>query len=257
MDEFFIIIFSTILFLTTIIIFLSLFYKTNKFFTEAPGLDIAIFSFTALPWVIAFKQTSWLGLGASIIGQLFTLYVFNLIHERLLNRKFKDGAKLYRTLNQIVGFTRNHLALLICLLAVPLFLALRIGQILIYPMLRWTLRFPKYKGAEWINISRYKFEGLVGHDMVWCLYCDWMTGLHSLTGEMLRNVESFWCPIRFYDGKKCDNCTLDFPDLDQWANSDAKIEDVQNLLLTKYPPKSQKDRTWFGFNKNKNTGEFK
>lgn len=238
---------STIIYLSTIIIFLCLFYKVNDFFSKAPGLDIAIFSFTALPWIMAFKYSSWIGLGSSLVAQLFTLYTFNLVHERLLNHKFKDGAKLYRTLNQIVGFTRNHLALLICLLALPIFLAIRAGQILIYPLLRWTLRFPKYNAAEWINVSRYKFEGLVGHDMVWCLYCDWMTGLHALTGEMLRNVESFWCPIRFYDGKKCDNCSLDFPDLSQWTASDAKVENVQDLLLEKYPPESKKDRTWFGY----------
>jgi hypothetical protein len=126
---------------------------------------------------------------------------------------------------------------------------LRLGQIIIYPMLRWTLRFPKYNDADWINISRYKFKGLIGHDMVWCLYCDWMTGLHSLTGEMLRNVESFWCPIRFYDGQKCDNCTLDFPDLNKWIPAEAKLEDVRDLLLTEYPPNSKKDRTWFGYRK--------
>ena len=87
--------------------------------------------------------------------------------------------------------------------------------------------------------------------MVWCLYCDWMTGLHALTGEMLRNVESFWCPIRFYDEKKCDNCSLDFPDLKQWIPSNNKVEDVQNLLLEKYPPDSKKDRAWFGYKETK------
>ena len=42
-----------------------------------------------------------------------------------------------------------------------------------------------------------------------------LTGVYSLGAEMLRNVESFWCPIRFYDGKKCDNCKLDFPDIER------------------------------------------
>lgn len=246
MNEPFIILLSTILYLSTIIIFLSLFYKVNDFFSKAPGLDIAVFSLLALPWIFGINQGSWIGLLSSIGGQLFTLYTFNLIHERVLNSQHKNGAKLYRTLNQIVGFTRNHLALLVCLLAVPIFLIIRIGQIIIYPMLRIILRFPKYNAAEWINISRYKFEGLIGHDLVWCLYCDWMTGVHSLTGEMLRNIESFWCPIRFYDGKKCDNCTLSFPDLDKWTPADAKVEDVQDLLLKEYPLNSKKDRAWFG-----------
>ena len=30
-----------------------------------------------------------------------------------------------------------------------------------------------YKQAEWVNVSRTKFDGLVGHDLIWCLYCDW------------------------------------------------------------------------------------
>lgn len=238
---------ATASFLALLIIFLSVFYKFNTFFSKAPGLDIAIFSFSALPWFLSFKYFSYPGLIYSVLAQLFVLYSFNLIHERILNSEHKDGAKLYRTLNQIVGFSRNHGALLICLLAVPIFLLIRVGQITIYPLLRWTLRFPKYKASDWINISRYKFEGLVGHDLVWCLYCDWMTGLYSLTGEMLRNVESFWCPIRFYDGKKCDNCSLDFPDLNKWVVSDAKVDDVQDLLLSQYPPGSKEDRTWFGY----------
>lgn len=244
----FLVIFSfTVIYLSIVISFLSLFYKVNDFFSKAPGLDLAVFSFSGLPWILAFNYNSWIGIIQSIIGQLFVLYMFNLIHERVLNKQHKGGAKLYNTLNQIVGFTRNHLALLICLLALPIFLSIRLGQIFIYPLLRWTLRFPKYKASEWISVSRYKFNGLVGHDMVWCLYCDWMTGLHALTGEMLRNVESFWCPIRFYDGQKCDNCSLDFPDLNKWVSSDAKVEDVRNLLLNQYPPNSKEDRTWFGF----------
>ena len=37
---------------------------------------------------------------------------------------------------------------------------------------------------------------VIGHALIWCLYCDWMTGVWSLGTEMLRNVESFWYPIR-------------------------------------------------------------
>jgi hypothetical protein len=103
----------------------------------------------------------------------------------------------------------------------------RLGQYLVYPPLTWLVRLPKYNTAEWVNVSRHKFEGLVGHDLIWCLYCDWMTGVWSLGTEMLRNVESFWCPIRFRSDKKCENCTLDFPDLDNgWAPADGTMADV-------------------------------
>ena len=159
--------------------------------------------------------------------------------------KYK-GPTLKNTLNQIVGPTRNHTGLLISLLALPILLSVRFGEIFIYPLLVWTLNFPKYKSGDWINVSRQKFNGLVGHDLIWCLYCDWMTGVYAFGGEMLRNVESFWCPIRFYDGKKCENCKIDFPDLKDWVSADGTITDVTSLLTKKYPPGSKAPRSWFG-----------
>lgn len=101
-------------------------------------------------------------------------------------------------------------------------LSVRFGQIFIYPLLVWTLNFPKYKSG------------------------DWMTGVYSFGGEMLRNVESFWCPIRFYDGKKCENCKIDFPDLKDWVAADASMTDVATLLTEKYPLRSKTPRSWFG-----------
>lgn len=247
MQDFYLVFGITVVALYALIIIFNLVSKSSDFFCEAPGLDFAIFSMTLVPWIMGYSYIGWLGVLYSLIGELFVLYSFNLIHERIMYKY--QGPKLHKTLNQIVGFVRNHLALFICLLALPIFLSIRLGQIFIYPMLRWTLRFPKYKTSEWINVSRQKFDGLVGHDMVWCLYCDWMTGLYSLAGEMLRNVESFWCPIRFYNGKKCDNCQMTFPDLKDWVPAGGKMQDVQDLLLEKYPPESDKDRTWYGYKK--------
>jgi len=95
-------------------------------------------------------------------------------------------------------------------------------------------------------VSRHKFDGLVGHDLIWCLYCDWMTGVWSLGTEMLRNVESFWCPIRFRSDKKCENCTLDFPDLDNgWAPADGTMADAVKVHAEKYPGPDGVN-AWFG-----------
>ncbi|BAU63780.1 hypothetical protein STA3757_11480 [Stanieria sp. NIES-3757] len=72
-----------------------------------------------------------------------------------------------------------------------------------------------------------------------------MTGVYSLATEMLRNVESFGCPIRFYEGKKCDNCKLDFPDIEGgWIAADGTMDDVENLLKEKY---GDQQRSWFGY----------
>ncbi|MEZ6162889.1 MAG: hypothetical protein R3B67_00435 [Phycisphaerales bacterium] len=95
-------------------------------------------------------------------------------------------------------------------------------------------------------MSRHKFDGLVGHDLIWCLYCDWMTGVWSLGSEMLRNVESFWCPIRFLDDKKCANCSVDFPDvMNAWVPSDGSMGDVTELLERKYAGLGS-GTPWFG-----------
>ena len=73
-----------------------------------------------------------------------------------------------------------------------------------------------------------------------------MTGVWSLGTEMLRNVESFWCPIRFASGKKCANCSTDFPDVNNgWVPATATMADVTETLAAKYPP-DQYPRAWFG-----------
>lgn len=239
--------FLTILTLMTI----SISKKTDALL-RAPLLDFMVGLFTWIPWVLTFCFAGFSGLIGCFIGQFVMLSSFCNVHTMLHRYK---GPTLKHTLNQIVGPTRNHLGLLISLLALPILLVVRFGQIIIYPLLVWTLNFPRYKDGDWINISRQKFSGLVGHDLVWCLYCDWMTGIYSFGGEMLRNVESFWCPIRFYDGKKCENCKIDFPDIEKWVPKEGSISDVTTLLTEKYPIGSQNARSWYGHperKKNKN-----
>jgi hypothetical protein len=73
-----------------------------------------------------------------------------------------------------------------------------------------------------------------------------MTGVWSLGTEMLRNVGSSWCSIRFYSEKKCANCQQDFPDVNNgWVAADATMKDVTALLASKYTT-VQKERAWYG-----------
>jgi hypothetical protein len=156
----------------------------------------------------------------------------------------RRGPRIVKVLNRTVGRFRNHAALWVTTVALPVFLLIRALQVGLYWLLPAILGFPRYRQSEWINCSRQKFEGLVGHDLIWCLYCDWMTGVYSLGAEMLRNVESFWCPIRFYDGKKCENCRIDFPDIDGgWVPAGGTMADVARVLEEKY---SGGRREWFG-----------
>jgi hypothetical protein len=72
-----------------------------------------------------------------------------------------------------------------------------------------------------------------------------MTGVWSLGTEMLRNVESFWCPIRFSDTNKCANCSIDFPDVfGGWVPADGEMKDVVKVLEAQYVGKER--YSWFG-----------
>ena len=210
--------------------------------TQAPGLDVVVSLFLWIPWVIGGIVDGWLGLIAAIAAQFLVMqswiFFFDLSH-----RKTASGSRIHGFLNQKFGWWRNNVALWATALAVPVFFVIRFAEVFVYPILVWVLDFPNYKHHEWVNVSRQKFQGLIGKDLIWCLYCDWMTGVYSLGAEMLRNVESFWCPIRFYDGKKCDNCKLDFPDLESgWIAADGTMDDVEELLKEKY---GEEQCSWF------------
>ncbi len=212
--------------------------------TRAPLLDLWVALMTWVPWVIAGWRFGWIGWPAAIVGQMGALYSWCFIHEQM-NKQALNGPRIVKFINRRIGRLHNHLALWVTLVALPAFWSIRFAEMFVYWTLPLLLKFPKYKQSEWINVSRQKFDGLIGHDLIWCLYCDWMTGVYSLGAEMLRNVESFWCPIRFYDGKKCDNCKIDFPDIEGgWVNRDGTMADVEKVMEEKYG--GEGDRAWFG-----------
>lgn len=212
---------------------------------RAPGLDIPITCFTVLPLFVGPIYAGWFGLGGAVVGQIFGVITWTLLHE-LAHPKACKGPRIKKVLNRRIGTLRNYFAVWWTAWAVPIFWIVRVAEYFVYPVCAWLTRMPRYKHAEWVNVSRQKFDGLVGHDLIWCLYCDWMTGVWSLGTEMLRNIESFWCPIRFADGKKCENCRIDFPDLDNgWVRADGTMEEVAAVLEDKYGP-HQKTLAWFG-----------
>ncbi len=212
---------------------------------RAPGLDAVVFFFTGLPLVVGPILAGWKGLGAAVVGQLAMLIVWTILHE-LTHPAARKRPRIVTTINRNVGAWRNLLAVYWTAIVTPMFLVVRLAEIAVYPALTWLVGLPAYRAGDWVSVSRQKFSGLIGHDLIWCLYCDWMTGVWSLGSEMLRNVESFWCPIRFRDDKKCANCSVDFPDLDHgWVDADGTIEDVARTLEEKYPP-GQPIHAWFG-----------
>jgi hypothetical protein len=210
---------------------------------HAPGVDLVIAYFMAAPMIAGPIVAGWGGLAAAVAAQITGLLIWIALHE-LTHPGARSGPRIYRSLDRVIGPVRNHLAVWITSIAAPLFVLVRLAEILVYPPLTWLVGLPPYRHADWVNVSRHKFDGLVGYDRIWCLYCDWMTGVWSLGAEMLRNVESFWCPIRFYSDKKCENCRHDFPDVEAgWVPADAGMADVTSLVEQKY---SGGQRGWFG-----------
>jgi hypothetical protein len=216
--------------------------RVSSLLCKAPLLDFVVACFTIIPWLLGGILGGWAGFLGAVVGQVLTLYAWCAAHE-LAFREAARGPRIVTFHEKIVGNFRNHAALWLTALALPIFWNIRIMQIMFGWTLPVLLKFPSYRQDEWVNVSRHKFEGLVGHDLVWCLYCDWMTGVYSLGAEMLRNVESFWCPIRFYEGKKCANCAVDFPDIEHgWVPANGTMTDVVAKMEQMY---GDGRREWF------------
>ncbi|HTL30377.1 MAG TPA: hypothetical protein VL282_14195 [Tepidisphaeraceae bacterium] len=212
---------------------------------RAPLLDLVITYFTVAPMFVGAIMRGWKGLAAGAVGQVATLILWTILSE-LTHPEARKGPRIYKFNNALVGPLRNILAVYITAIVTPLFWFTRMAEIALYPALTALVGLPPYKSGDWVNVSRHKFTGLVGHDLIWCLYCDWMTGVWSLGSEMLRNVESFWCPIRFASDKKCANCRTDFPDLDGgWVDATANLSDVTKTLETMYK-RDEEYHPWFG-----------
>ncbi len=213
-------------------------------FCRAPGVDVVLLYFIVGPWIAGPVVAGWWGLLVGVIAQYAALLIWIALHE-LAHPGARKGPRIHSTMRRLVGGWRNHFAVWVTSLAVPAFWVVRAAEVFLYPVLTWTVRLPTYRHAEWVAVSRHKFEGLVGYDLIWCLYCDWMTGVWSLGGEMLRNVESVWCPFRFYSEKKCANCRIDFPDIEGgWVPADGAMADVARVLEEKYP--RDEGNSWYG-----------
>ena len=222
-------------------VFTRIAYGITDGVARAPWLDLFVSLFTWAPWVMGGWMGGLIGIVAAVVAQLVFLHVFCLIHRMLRGKK---GRTLTDAQGRILGPLRNQLCLMVQTPAILVFVQVRLAEILIYPPIAWLGKLPTYRSAEWVNLSRHKYDGLIGYDLLWCWYCDWMTGIWSLGSEMLRNIESFWCPIRFQDPVKNQNASIDFPDISKWAPSDGTMEDAVRAFEQHYDGKQP--NSWWG-----------
>lgn len=221
--------------------------RFSDWLCHAPGLDGLITLFTVVPLILGPSLGGWGGLIGAILGMYLALIVWTLAHE-LVNPTARRGPRIVKIHNRVLGTFGNMFSVWVTSLATPIFWMVRLAEVTLYPVLVRSAKLPRYRQRDWVNVSRHKFAGLVGHDRIWCLYCDWMTGIWSLGGEMLRNVESFWCPIRFRSDLKCENCRHDFPDIEQgWVDADSTMVEAAGKVEAMYatdprPPSN----AWYG-----------
>lgn len=223
------------------VVFTRVAYAICPKITRAPLLDLFISLFTWMPWVAGYLHLGWWGIPASLLAQFLALHAFCLADRMIRGKK---GPTLTDAQNRLLGPVRNQIALLATTPAVPLFVLTRLIETFVYPIVAKLAKLPRYRLGDWVNLSRHKYDGLIGYDLVWCWYCDWMTGLWSLGTEMLRNIESFWCPIRFRDDAKNRNAMIDFPDIAKWAPADGTMEDAVRAFEKHYDGK--RVNSWWG-----------
>ncbi len=216
-------------------------WRMSEKVSSAPWLDIFVSLFTWIPWVVGGGLFGWRGILAAVIAQWIFLHAFCLVHRAVRGR---TGRTLTDAQGRVLGPFRNQLCLMVQTPAIIIFVQVRMAEIFLYPVIAWLGRLPTYDSSEWVNLSRHKFSGLIGYDLLWCWYCDWMTGLWALGSEMLRNIESFWCPIQFRDPRKNRNTSTDFPDVERWTPADGTMEDVVKAFEAHYDGKRR--NSWWG-----------
>lgn len=216
-------------------------YGISDKIARAPVLDFFISLFTWIPWIAGYQIDRWPGVLAAAVAQILALHFFCIVHRAIRGRK---GRTLTEAQGRVLGPIRNQVCLIVQTPTVFVFVGIRVAEIFLYPLIAWLGKLPTYRHGEWVNLSRHKYDGLIGYDLLWCWYCDWMTGLWALGSEMLRNIESFWCPIQFSDKTKNHNAAIDFPDINSWAPPDGTMEDAVRAFEEHYDGKRK--NSWWG-----------
>lgn len=214
------------------------------------GVDATLAVFTIGPFIPGFAVAAVRHAGWAVLlfGPLsaMVLYTFFWCVLDEMIRGEPGGFHIRKYWIRRDGWVR-YLAGWLCFAAAPMFWQIRVSEIVLYPPLRWAWGFPHLRARDYIAFSRHKTRGLVGADYLYCLYCEWMTGVWSLGTEMLRHLESMWCPLRF-NGREdqCERCSWTFPDIRQWASPEGGMPAVEQFLKLHYEGRPLGERSHLG-----------
>lgn len=207
-----------------------------NFLARPPAIDWIVILYTAAPWIAGWTAGArihghWIGgipgLATVVASQILSLELFDFLHLRLAARRGIKSLEINSTIERRFGKWNNRICLWLTIPSIPFFLMNRFG-FRGYFIFEKLLGFSHFEDSDYITVSRQKIKNLVGADLVWCLYCDWMTGGWTLTTEILNEVESYWCPLQFADQGKCEKCAQFFR-TGHWASPGCTAEEISHV----------------------------
>ena len=220
---------------------LTIYYSTEamrKPFMKGIGVDALWSAFLIVPFILgALMGLPWY---LTFVLMVSYLAVWSQVDRRLRGKPGDFSIAAYWIERD--GWGRYLLGWW-CTAAIPLFFLVRLTELLVYPVLVVAWGLPPLRASDYIMLSRHKWEGLVGADLVYCLYCEWMTGVWSLGSAQLQNIESMWCPLRFRSEVQCEKCKAFFPDVNAWARPEDGMPGVEKFYRENYDDRPMQQRS--------------
>ena len=95
---------------------------------HTPGLDLALIVLVWLPWLGGLAQAGWGGVLSALVGQVLATQVWVWGHQWVYRHQ-RPQLGINGYLSQRYGWWRNHLALWITALVLPVFFLIRAAQV--------------------------------------------------------------------------------------------------------------------------------
>lgn len=206
-----------------------------------PWADLLVFALVALPWIGALLIGGVVGLFGACAGQVLGAIAFAFIHKYSQTQRSRKPGPI-KMLARRLGMVRTCAAMLFSLSALPVLIIMRAMQLTIWPLYAMALKLPREPHGAYVSFTRQKTAGLIGLDLLWALYTEWAIGVWAMSAQIMRHSASLWCPMRFGDDAKNTLCTLDFPDVQRWADHGSMDSTVRLIEQMHAPGRT----AWFG-----------
>ena len=116
----------------------------SDWLAHAPGLDLLITLFTAVPLILGPSLGGWGGLVGAIVGMYATLILWTIAHE-LANPTARKGPRIVKINNRVLGTFQNMVSLFVTSFVTPVFWIVRVAELTMYPVLVRTAKLPSYR----------------------------------------------------------------------------------------------------------------